>query len=386
MANIWAHPNMIAEEALGHLEDALVVAPLCAKDKTSEFNTRPNGWKVGETVSFRTHGEYAVTEFAGSITPQAISTSTRPLTIEKHFDISVEVTSREATLDLDSFSEQVIQPAMYTLAESADQYLGGKILDAAGLYVSDDLFASAADIAQARKAAILQQLAMNRFCLLDLDLEAKLLGQTWFNQSQTRGAAGERTLATADMGYAMGMGWFSSIAFPTNLTPHTANTGSGVTNNDSGNKNKGGDTVLTYDGGVGGAGVGFNAGDRLAIAGVRRPLIVKTAVDSAAGATEIELVDPIVEVIPDNAAISVVGAGNDITFQGAIFDDRSLAVAFPMLDMPEDKIAAVASNNGVSVRIVKGYDMQTKKTTLSLDFLVGAFMMDPRRVTLLGEY
>lgn len=381
--NIWEHPSMIAEEALTHLEDALVVAPLCAKDKTSEFNTRPNGWKVGETVSFRTHGEYAVTEFAGSITPQAISTSTRPLTIEKHYDISVEVTSREATLDLDSFSEQVIQPAMYSLAEKADAYLGTKILQAAGLYASDDLFADAADIAQARKAAILQQLAMNRFCLLDLDLEAKLLGQTWFNQSQTRGSDGERTMRTADMGFAMGMDWYSSIAFPTNLTAHTAGTGAAVTNNDSGTKNIIGDKALVFDAGTAD---GFNVGDRLAVAGVRRPLVVKTAVPVASGATEVELTDPIMEIVPDNAAISVVGAGQDLTFQGAIFDDRSLAVAFPMLDLPEDKIAAVASNNGISVRIVKGYDMNSKKTTLSLDFLVGAFMMDPRRVTLLGEY
>lgn len=383
MANIWEHPTMIAQEALTHLEDALVVAPLCAKDKTSEFNTRPNGWKVGETVSFRTHGEYTVTEFAGSITPQAISTSTRPLTIEKHFDISVEVTSREASLDLDSFSEQVIQPAMYSLGERADMYLGTKILQAAGLYASDDLLASASDIAQARKAAILQQLAMNRFCLLDPDLEAKLLGQTWFNQSQTRGADGEKTLRTADMGYSMGMGWFSSLAFPTNLTPHTAGAGTAVTNNDTATKNLIGDSILVFDGGSAAA---FNAGDRLAIAGVRRPVVVKTVVADASLATEVELVDPITEVIPDDAAITVVGSGQDLTYQGAIFDDRSLAVAFPMLDLPEDKVAATATNNGISVRIVKGYDMQTKKTTLSLDFLVGAFMMDPRRVTLLGEY
>ncbi len=36
--------------------------------------------------------------------------------IEKHFDISVEVTAREMALELDSFIEQVIQPATYKLA------------------------------------------------------------------------------------------------------------------------------------------------------------------------------------------------------------------------------------------------------------------------------
>ncbi len=382
MATIWDHPQVIAQEALTHLEDALVIAPLCAKDTTSEFTSKSNGWKVGDTVSFRTHGEYTVDEFGGSINPQDITTSTRPMKIEKHYDVSVQVTAREQALDLDSFSDQVIRPAMYKLAETTDTYLGTKILQAAGLYASDTLFTTAADIAQARKAATLQQLAMNRYCLVDLDTEAVLLGQTWFNQAQTRGMDGERTLREADMGRVMGMDWFTSIAFPTNSVAHTAGSGTAVTDN-TGGANKIGLSVLTFDAGTAAA---FNAGDRLAIAGVRRPLVVKTTVADVSLATTVELVDPITEIIPDNAAISVVGAGQDLTYRAAIFDNRSLAVAFPMLDLPEDKVAAIASNNGISVRIVKGYDMSNKVTTLSMDLLVGSFMLDPRHVTLCAEY
>lgn len=381
MANLWEHPNIIAAEALRHLEDALIIGPLCARDTTSEFTSRSNGWKVGDTVSFRTHGEYEVTDFSGSITPQDIATSKRPMTIEKHYDISVEVTAREMSLDLDSFSEQVIRPATYKLAESIDTYLGTKILEAQGLYTSSSLFANAADIALARKAAIIQQLAMDRYCLVDLETEAELLGQTWFNQSQTRGEAGLSTLRTGNMGAVMGMEFFSSIAFPTNSVAHTTGDGTAATDNNSGANNIIGDTtlVVTAISGVD----GFKAGDRLAIAGVRRPVVVKT--DAAAAATSVTLVDPITEIIPDAAAVTVIGSGNDLTYHGAIFDNRSLAIAFPMLDLPEDKVAATASNHGISIRIVKGYDINSKKTTMSLDCLCGAFMLDPRRVTLLAD-
>jgi hypothetical protein len=382
MANIWEHPSVIAAEALSHLEDALVIAPLCAKDKTSEFTNRANGWKVGDTVSFRTHGEYSVDEFTSTISAQAIASSSRSMTIEKHFDVSVEVTAREAALDLDSFSEQVIRPATYKLAESVDTYLGTKILTASGLYLSTALFETAADIALARKAAILQQLAMNRFCLVDLDIEAVLLGQTWFNQSQTRGKDGEMTLRNAEMGRVMGMDWYSSIAFPTNSAAFTTGTMICATNNTSGTKNLIGDTELTVDTQT--ASKALVAGDRLQIAGVRRPLRVKTAIADTSATTSVELVDPITEVIPDDAAVTVVGNGKDVTFHGAIFDDRSLAIAFPMLDLPEDRVAATATNNGVGIRIVKGYDLSTKKTTLSMDLLVGAFALDPRRITLVG--
>lgn len=383
MANIWKHPNIIAAEALTHLEDALVIAPLCAKDKTSDFTSKANGWKVGDTVSFRTHGEYEVDEFSSTISTQAIASSTRPMQIEKHLDISVEVTARELALDLDSFVDQVIRPATYKLAEKVDTYVGTKILEAAGAYYSTALFESAADIALARKNATLQQLAMNRFCLVDLDIEATLLGQTWFNQSQTRGGDGEMTLRNAEMGRVMGMDFFSSIAFPTEAAAYTVGTMICATNNTSGTKNLIGDTTLTVDTQT--ATRTLVAGDRLAIAGVRRPLKVKTAIADTSSTTEVALVDPITEIIPDNAAVTVLASGKDVQHHGVIMDDRSLAVAFPMLDLPEDKVAAAAFNNGVSIRIVKGYDLSTKKTTMSLDLLVGSFALDPRRMTLVGD-
>ena len=388
MANIWEHPSIIVAEALTHLEDALVIAPLCAKDVTSDFTTRANGWKVGDTVSFRTHGEYSVDTFTSTIAAQAVASSTRSLAIERHYDVSVAITAAEMALELDSFIDQIIKPATYKLAEKVDTYIGAKLLEGAGGYYSTALMESAADMALARKAAILQQLSMNRFCLVDLDLEATLLGLAVFNQSQTRGSDGEATLRNAQMGRMMGMDFFSSIAFPTESAVETRGTYVGTLNNDTSTKNLQGDEILTVD--VAATAYILVAGDRLAIAGARRPLIVTTAVADTGSATgtsitTIALDQPITEKLTDGAAVTVVGSGKDTMHHGVIMDDRSLAVAFPMLDLPEDRVAATASNNGVSIRIVKGYDLSTKTTTMSLDLLVGGFALDPRRITLLGE-
>lgn len=389
MSNIWDHPEIIAAEALTHLESSLVIAPLCARDLTSEFSTRANGWKVGDVVSFRTHGEYKTKEFTGTIEPQQISGSTRPLTIEKFFDTSVEITARENAMDLDTLSEQVIKPAMYTFAETIDLYLGTKLLEAQGLYVSDTLFESAADISQARKAAILQQLSGNRFCLVDLDIEALLLGQTWFNQSQSRGADAEAAVRNGTLSRTMGMDFASSLSYPTNTSAHTAGTFTGVTNNGTAvagifPNNYIGAETLTVDGT--GAGTTLVVGDRIRIAGVKRPMVIKTAIADATATTTIALAHPITEIIPDNAAITVIGSGLDLTYHGAIMDDKTIGAAFPMLDLPGDKVAAYASNNGLNIRIVKGYDMTHKVETLSMDMICGAFMMDTRRATLLAGY
>lgn len=376
MPNIHETIDLIAAESLTILTDQLVITQLCARDVTSEFNTRPNGYKVGDTVRIATGADYQAKEFTGTVEVQAIRNSSRSMTIEKLFDVSVEIGAKELVMDFDNFTTSVIRPAMLRLAEKVDTYVGTKILNAQGLYVSDALFGNAADMAQARKAAQKQQLGPNRFCVMDLDLEATLLGKD-FNQFNTRGQDGADTLRTGELGQMMGMSFFASNQFPT--VTRTSSSGSTITDN-SGGANVVGNKVLKVDAITG----GFTAGDRIQIAGVRRPLIV--ASNAAADATSIALLDPITEIIPDNAAVTVVGAGQSSTIHGSIFDSQSLAVAFPMLEIPPDKPAAVLSENGVSIRVTQGYDMNTKTNMMSLDLLVGAEAFDPRRITLLGDY
>lgn len=379
MANAWENPSMIAAEALTHLEDALVITNLCATDKTADFLARPNGYAIGDTVSIKTRPEYTVNEFSSSITVQDIRESTRSMTIEKHYDVSVQVGAKEKVLNMDSFSEQVIKPAVYALAERCDIYVGTKLTLAAGLYASDSLFTTQADMALARKAGNLQQLESSRLCLVDSDLEATLLSQGYFSTWATRGEQGAAVFNQGNMGNAMGMNFYTSLNFPED-THAAAGNGTSTTNN-TGSTNLIGQTTLTIDSLTG----QIEAGDRIAIAGVRRPLIA--AAQAVATSTTVTLVDPITEVIPDGAAVTVVGSGqSSLAAKGIIMDKNCVGFAMPMLDAPSDKPSSVQSSNGYSIRIVQGYDMTTKKETLSLDLLIGAQMYDPRRATLLREY
>ena len=155
-----------------------------------------------------------------------------------------------------------------------------------------------------------------------------------------------------------------------------------MTNNGGGANNLVGASTITTTATTVGA---IKAGDRIQIAGVRRPMLVSTL--ASVGATSILLTDPITEIIPDGAAITVVSSGTAAwTPNAAIFDGDALAVAFPMLDPPSDKPSSVMSDMGVSIRVVQGYDMASKKETLSLDLLCGAIAYDQRRITLLADY
>ncbi len=382
MANAYVNVDWIAAESLMVLSDALVIGPLTAKDKTADFMVTPNGYKVGDTVRIKTGPAYTAKEFTagGTVDVQDVRSSNRNMTIEKHLDVTVEIGAKEQNLNFEGFSEEVIQPAAIELAEKVDNYLGTKILNGHGLYSSDNLFGTAADVALARKEAKYQQLSMNRFCLTDDTLEAKLLGQEWFNQSQTRGGPGVTTLQSGFMGRVMGMDFAASTQFTS--SQHTAGTGTGTTDNGGGANNLVGDKILVTTGGAG----TVTVGDFVKIAGVRRALRVATANANLATTPNIELIDPITEIIPDGAAITVISSGNTFTFQGAIFDDKSMGLAMPLLDPPSDKPSSVISSDGYSIRVVQGYDMQRKVEVMSLDLLVGAEAYDPRRITLLSEF
>jgi len=386
MANAWEQVDQIASEALMHLEDNLVITALTTRDKTADFNRTPDGYAVGDAVRIKTRPDFEAKEFTSEIETQEIRESKRSMTIEKHFDVSVNMTAKEKSLNLEDLVAQVIMPATYRLAEKADAYVGTKILEGAGLHASDDVFANAQDMAKAREVAHIQQLdPASRYCLMNTGLETKLIGADWFGTYNERGDTGVSIRNEGNLGKTMGMNFFSSLQFPENI--HAA-AGTGTSTTDNGTavsgvypNNKVGDMSLTIDSLTN----GFEANDRIKIAGVRRPLIVASA--TAATATSVPLVDPITEIIPDGAAITVVAAGQtNINTVGAIFDGQSIAVAMPVLDSPSDKPSFVVSNNGYSLRVVQGYDMKLKTETLSIDMLVGAKSYDPRRITLLGEY
>ena len=380
MANLFENPDIIAQEALMHLEDALTITRVATRDATEEFQ---RGMKIGDTYRIKTLPEGVATEFTSTITVQDIRESVRPLTIEKHFDYSVGLSARDMALEFEDFSAQVLKPAAYKLAEKVEGYVGTKILNSAGQYNSGSLFATVADLALARKEANYQQLnRAGRFVICNNDFEAALLGLDYFNRADTRGDQyNQQALAEGFMARTMGFDFYASLHMPTQSMTH--GDGTATTNNTGGTTNLVGHTTLVCTAIT--AGTGIKANDRIRIAGVRRPL--KVAANAAAAATSITLSDPITEIIPDGAAITVIASGLTTELKAVMFDGRGLGVAFPPLDLPvgSNVVAGQGRGNGLSIRMVRGYNMETKLTTMSLDLLCGAECIDPRHSLILTK-
>jgi len=380
MANSYLTVSQIAAESLTVLEDSLVAGNLLYRDKTSDFGLAKNGYKVGDTVRVRQGTEFAVNDFTSTITKQDIRQSERNMTIERHMDVSVGIGAREMSLDLDHFSTEVIVPAMVSIAEEIDTFLLTKIVQATSLYASADLFASVGDMANANRVANEAQIPKaGRIGLVNSSLEAKLLGSDFFHSADIRDGESLQALRDARMGRVMGTDWVASVNMP--VAGHTNSSGTTTTDNTVATDNLIGNSTLVVDSIVG----GFTAGDRIRIAGVRRPLIVETTV--AATGLAIVLTDPITEIIPDGAAVTVEGGNASVLdFQGIITNPNAFAFATPPLELPASVEASVQNANGFSIRVVRDYDVDTKSTTLSFDLLLGALAYDPRLAVLLADF
>lgn len=377
MANNFVNPSVLAAEVLDQLEYELVAANLLYRDRTADFGMN-NGFKIGDTVTVKTVPAYSVDEFTSTISKQEIRESSTQISIEKHYDTSVEVTAKERALNLDGIRETIATPVAQALAQKIDTYLLTKVNQAQGLYVSSGLGANAADLAGARKQANRQQIPrVGRIALVNDDLEATLLGTDVFHKFDTRGSDAETALREADMGRLMGFNWYSTVNF--NTETRTAGTGVGTTNN-TGTTNLIGQSTITTDATTG----TFKVGDKIKIAGCMRDYTVAT--ETAATATSIPIVEQISEIIPDGAAITVRGSGLATTYQGVVLVPGALSFVAPPLDPAAGDIpSATVTSNGFSVRVTEAYDIDTKKTIWSFDMLLGAKMTDPRLAMLLAD-
>ena len=378
----FINPSVLAAESLDQLSYDLIAGNIVYKDKTADFSSSA-GYAVGDTVTIRTVSDFDVTEFTGvgPVVGQEIRQSKTQLVIEKHFDATVKITAKERALNLDGVREEIINPVMTKMAQEVDEYLLTKITESQGLYASATLLANAADIASARKTANRQQISkVNRIGLVNDDLEAVLLGQDAFSKFDTRGQPGVTALQEAELGRLMGIDWMSSVNMPsvTNVA------GNGATTLDSAvaTNNLQGQTSLVVDSTTG----TFTAGNKIQIAGAKRLYTVATT--TAATATAIPIVEEINENLADldGAAITIVGTGNTIDYQGVVFNPGAFGFAAPPLDAAAGDKTGVATADGISVRVTEWYDGLTKQTYWSFDMLVGAKTIDPRKAMLLGDF
>ena len=114
MANKILTPSIIAKEALMVLRNNAVMANLVYRDYSNDFAA------VGDTITIRKPATFKANEYNGSIEVQDATETGVKVVMNKLLDVSFAVTSKEMTLDISDFSNQLIVPAMQAFADKID--------------------------------------------------------------------------------------------------------------------------------------------------------------------------------------------------------------------------------------------------------------------------
>ena len=396
MANTNLTIDMITNQALMILHQKLNFIGTIDRQYDSSF--AKSGAKIGDTLRIRLPNEYTVRSGATLSTQDTTETSVSlPVTTQKGVDVNFS--SEELTLDIDDFSKRILEPAMSVLAANVEADAISMYQD---VYNFVDNAGSAMTFAKALAASgkLTDNLTpydgrtLNLTTQDNIDMVDALKGL--FNaQDKLSSNYKEGRLAGPFAG-------FEGIYENTLLGNHTTGTAAATTGYLVNGASQTGAT-LTVDTGS----TTLLDGDIITIAGVNRvhpetkadtgilQQFVVTA-NSGTSATSLAISPSItitggkqnVTAAPaDNAAVSKVGGGASSVFTNSMaYHKDAFTFATADLVMPKGvDMAARKVLDGVSMRIVRDYDINNDKFPCRIDILYGYAAKRPQLACRIGN-
>ena len=350
-------PQVIANEALLVLESNLTMANLVHRDYSKEFVN------VGDTITVRKPAKFVAKNFIGEVEEQEISEGSVPVKMDRYRDVTVGVTSKEMTLDIKDFSKQVIEPALTAIAQAVDIDLLTVGVEKAGSKVSVSATPVIADIANVAKALDKKKAPRDKNRNLVLATDTMYKYNTLDNFAKVCYKGDSEALKEAEIGRVYTMNSFLSQNAPENTS---ATAGTATAYKVACTK---GATQFTVSDGTAKTGT-IKAGDKLIVNGYLFEVAEDLTLADGAGTLKVT------EKIPfaTTAAVSAVIINKAHSLG---FHRNGLALVTRQLELPQGAAkAAIASADGLAVRVVFGYDQDTKKDKISFDIIYGIKELD----------
>lgn len=388
MANTLLTPTAVTRKALMILHQKLQFIGSINRQYDSSF--AKSGAKIGDSLKIRLPNEYVVRSGATLSTQDTTETSTT-LQVATQKGVDLNFTSVDLTLSLDDFASRILEPAMAVLAANIEADALTMRNDVYNIVDNDAAAISFKNIMQAR-GVLNDNLAPpdnNRSVILSTAHEVNLVDalKGLFQDS----SAIRDQYREGMMGRTGGFDFMSS----TQMTDHATGTAAKTTGYLVNGASQTG-AAITVDGGT----TTLLKGDIITFAGVYRvhpetkvstgqlQQFVVTA-DSGAPATSLTISPAIttsgarqnVSNSPaDNAAIVKVGAGASETYSGSLaFHRDAFTFATADLVMPQGvDFSAREVYDGISMRIVRQYDINSDKFPARLDVLYGFKTIRPQ--------
>jgi hypothetical protein len=408
MANTILTESRIAREVMKAVKNNMVMGNSVHRQYKREFvNPKPSHRKPGSSISIEKPVKYR-TKSGATMDSVDMYERTHTLTIDQRHHVALTYTMQEKTMDIVSFREKHITPAALALANKVDDYLTGmyqKIYNAVGTPgTTPSTFAqvSPAAVRLTDEAAPMEDRNMVFSPNTSMSVANGISGL--YNPAMVEGA-----VRRGSIGEFAG---FGSVKWDQNIRRHTTGTFStGSTPLVAGTTAEGA-TSLATDGWANSTAV-LKEGDRFTIAGVyavnpvsgrayswlRQFVVTSDVTSSGTGTATIPISPAIyssaagetylpyqtVDTLPaDNAAITVLGSEDTAYEQNLCFQKN--AIALVMCPLAEPQGAAYAeriTSDGISIRYVVDYSIDSDEQKMRCDILFGADVIYPELATVL---
>ncbi len=384
MANSLLTPTQVTRKALFILHQKLNFVGTIVREYDDSF--AKDGAKIGDTLKIRLPNQYQVRTGA-TLSAQDTVESSVNLQVATQKGVDLNFTSVDLTLSIDDFADRILEPAMAQLAAAIEA-------DAMSMY--KDVYNQVSNLGSAitfnkvlngRKILVdnlapLSKRTANLNSQDNLDLVDSVKGL--FNDKETLSEQYKEGL----VGRTAGFDFYENTLWPKHVSGAD---NSGYLVNGAGQSG----AAITVDTGTG----TLKRGDVITIAGVNRvhpeskgdtgaaQQFVLTA-DVAGAATSLPISPAIVTSgasqnvtgpPADNAAITKVGGANASYGMSMAYHQQAFAFATADLVMPKGlDFSAREVFDGISIRIVRQYDINNDKFPCRLDVLYGYKAIRPQ--------
>lgn len=384
MANTILTPDMITKEALRILHQKANF--IGSMNRAYDDSFAQSGAKIGDSLRIRLPNRYTVRTGA-TLSAQDTTEQQTTLQVSTQKGVDLNFTSNELTLSLDDFSKRILEPAMAQLAASVESDAFNMVKDVPNVVGAAGSAVTFKNVLEARKK-LSDNLAptSDRNLILNtqdnVDLVDSLKGL--FQDS----AEISRQYREGMVGRTAG---FNGIYENTLIPNFTNGAGTGYLVN--GGSQSGASLIVDTGTGALPKGTVFTIANVFAVhpesrlsTGVLQQFVVTA--DYAGGGGTVSIYPSIVasgalqtvNAAPaDNAAITVFGTASDTTTTSLAFHKDAFTFATADLVMPKGvDFAAREVYDGISIRVVRQYDVNNDAFPCRLDILYGYKAIRPQ--------
>lgn len=376
MANTFITPSIVAQEALMALQNRLLATKLVYRNFEGELVNK----KAGDTITVRKPAVLNGRHYFGStVTKQNITESSVDVKLDRWADITVPVSSKQWTLEIVDFVAQVVNPAIYGIADTIDREIFDYIFFVAGKTVKWSSSPVLGDLAELPKALDNGKAPKEeRYLVMSNEHYYKAVALEALYKTAYAGT--DETLRKAVVGDIYGMMSFQSqnIIGPTNAlnAQGTITAVKGILTAGSAN--------VTLSSGSPATGT-FKAGDIIVCDGLRFTASDDVTLSSSAGTFpgQLDKGEGAFASTTTATDCKVVKYNNSLAFQR-----KAVAFVSATLSAPQGANSAVATDpeTGLGIRVVFDWDKDTKEDVISFDLIYGVKVMYKDFAAVLEDY